>query len=47
MRKPCQGKEGGVDERHGEGLGCQEVHLRGGSGQDGVGRGFARQLVNP
>ena len=22
VKKPCHGKEGGVDERHGEGLGC-------------------------
>ena len=47
MGKPCHGKEGGVHERHGEGLGCQEVDLRGGSGLDEVGRSFARRLGNP
>ena len=36
-----------MNERHGEGLGCRDVDLRGGIGVDEVGRSFARQLVNP
>ena len=47
LRKPCPGKEGGVHEQHGEGLVCQELDLRVGSGLDEVGRSFARWLVNP
>ena len=45
--RPCHDNEGGVHERHGEGLTCREVGLRGGSGLDEVGRSFARRLVNP
>ena len=32
--------------RHEEGLGCQEVDLRGESGLDGVGRSCVRQLIS-
>ena len=44
VRKPCQGKEGGVCERHKGGLGCREVDLGEGSR---VGSSSARQIRNP